>query len=138
MSAKNRAINKSLRRTDLESFVAENGLLDSIQLRRLKRWDVLDSLRSDLAPADINELWDYANEQLKHLDPIQTRTGVLVGEHDPRVQEFFEARRGIYLAQLELFKLLDNPTESESKIREIQSQIVEHYSKISSSRNTNT
>lgn len=138
MSAKNRAINKSLRRTDLESFVAENGLLDSIQLRRLKRWDVLDSLRSDLAPADINELWDYANEQLKHLDPIQTRTGVLLGEHNPRVQEFFEARRGIYLAQLELFKLLDNPTESESKIREIQSQIVEHYSKISSSRNTNT
>lgn len=138
MSAKDRAIRKSLRRSDLESFVADNGLLDSIQLRRLKRWDVLDSLRSDLAPADINELWDYANEQLKHLDPIQTRTGVLVGEHDSKVQELFEARRGLYLAQVELFKLLDNPSEVKSRVGEIRSQIVEHYATLNRLRNTNT
>jgi hypothetical protein len=138
MSAKDRAINKSLRRTDLESFVADNGLLDPIQLRRLKRWDLLDSLRSDLAPADINELWEYANEQLKHLDPIQTRTGVLLGEHDPIIQELFEARRGTYLGQLELFKLLDNPSEVKSKVVEIRSQLIEHYSTINNLRNTTT
>jgi hypothetical protein len=138
MSAKDRAIRKSLRRSDLESFVADNGLLDPIQLRRLKRWDVLDSLRSELAPADINELWEYANEQLKHLDPKQTLDGVLVGEDDPIIQELFEARRGIYLAQVELFKLLDNPSEVKSRVGEIRLQIVEHYATLKRLRNTKT
>jgi hypothetical protein len=137
MSAKDRENNKALTRSDLESFRAENGQLDPIQARRLKRWEALDSLRADLAPADINDLWEYANEQLKHLDPTQTRTGVLVGEHDPKVQELFEARRGIYLGQLELFKLLDNPSEVKSRVGEIRSQIVEHYATINSLRNTN-
>lgn len=138
MSAKDRAIRKSLRRSDLESFVADNGLLDPIQLRRLKRWDVLDSLRSELAPADINELWEYANDQLKHLDPKQTLDGVLVGDHDPKVQELFEARRGIYLAQVELFRLLDNPSEVKSKVAEISSQVVKHYATLTRLRNTTT
>jgi len=135
MSAKDRAINKALKRSDLESFVAKNGQLDPIQARRLKRWEELDSLRSDLAPADINDLWQYVNDQLKHLDPKQTIDGVLLGEHDPIIRELFEARRGIYLAQLELFELLDNPREVEDKVSLIQSLIEQHYATLQRTRN---
>ena len=135
MSAKDRKINKALKRSDLESFVAKNGQLDPIQARRLKRWKELDSLRSDLAPADINELWQYVNDQLKHLDPKQTIDGVLLGEHDPIIRELFEARRGIYLAQLELFELLDNPREVGDKVSLIQSLIEQHYATLQRTRN---
>jgi len=134
MSAKDRAINKALKRADLESFVAKNGQLDPIQLRRLRRWEILDS-KSNLAPADINDLWQYVNDQLKHLDPKQTIDGVLLGEHDPIIRELFEARRGIYLAQLELFELLDNPREAEDKVSLIQSLIEQHYATLQRTRN---
>ena len=50
----------------------------------------------------------------------------------------FEARQGIYLAQVELFKLLDNPLEVKSRVGEIRSQIAEHYATLNRLRNTKT
>jgi hypothetical protein len=133
MSAKNRKLNKLASATNLEAKVL-NGTANRIEK---ERYQALKSV-GDSVPADLNELWEYANEQLKHLDPKQTLDGVLVGEHDPKVQELFEARRGIYLGQLELFELWDQPVKVATKIKEIQSQLVENYLKINSSRNTTT
>jgi hypothetical protein len=133
MSAKNRKLNKLASATNLEAKVL-NGTANRIEKERNQ---ALKSV-GDSVPADLNELWEYANEQLKHLDPKQTLDGVLVGEHDPKVQELFEARRGIYLGQLELFELWDQPVKVATKIKEIQSQLVENYLKINSSRNTTT
>jgi len=133
MSAKNRKLNKLASATNLEAKVL-NGTANRIEK---ERYQALKSV-GDSVPADLNELWEYANEQLKHLDPKQTLDGVLVGEHDPKVQELFEARRGIYLGQLELFELWDQPVKVATKIKEIQSQLVENYLKINSSRNATT
>lgn len=131
MSAKGRGINKGLSAKDLRQKVL-NGTANRIEK---ERHQALESIAGSV-PADLNELWEYANEQLKHLDPKQTLDGVLVGEHDPKVQELFEARRGIYLGQLELFKLWDQPVKVATKIKEIQSQLVENYLKIDILRNT--
>jgi hypothetical protein len=133
MSAKGRAINKGLSAKDLRAKV----LSGSANRIERERDQALKSV-GDSVPADLNELWEYANEQLKHLDPKQTLDGVLFGEHDPKIQELFEARRGIYLGQLELFKLWDQPVKVDTTIKEIQSQLVDNYLKINSSRNTNT
>jgi hypothetical protein len=132
MSAKDRALRKFSSFKDLEAKFQSNV---ANRIEREHYW-LLKSV-GESVPADINDLWEYANEQLKHLDPKQTLDGVLVGEYEPQVQELFEARRGIYLAQLELFKLWDQPVRVESKIKEIQSQLVQHYLNINSSRNTN-
>lgn len=133
MSAKNRKLNKLASATNLEAKVL-NGTANRIEK---ERHQALESIVGSV-PADLNELWKYANEQLKHLDPKQTLDGVLVGDHDPKIQELFEARRGIYLGQLELFKLWDQPVKVATKIKEIQSQLVEHYLTINSLRITNT
>lgn len=133
MSSKNRKMNKALSIKDLEARVL-GGTASRIDK---ERYLALKSV-GDSVPADINELWQYANENLKHLDPKITLDGVLVGEHDLRVQELFEARRGIYLAQLELFKLWDQPVKVSTKIKEVQSQLVKHYLTINNLRNTNT
>ena len=133
MSAKGRGINRGLSAKDLREKVL-TGTANRIEK---ERHQALESIVGSV-PADINELWDYANEQLKHLDPKQTLDGVLVGDHDPKVQELFKARRGIYLSQLALFELWDQPVKVATKITEIQSQLVEHYLTINSLRNTNT
>jgi hypothetical protein len=131
MSAKDRALRKLASFKDLEARV-QSGTANRIEK---ERYQALKSV-GDSVPADLNELWQYANEQLKHLDPKQTLDGVLVGDHDPKIQELFEARRGIYLAQLELFELNDQPVKVDTTIKEIQSQLVENYLKIDSLRNT--
>ena len=133
MSAKNRKLNKLASATNLEAKVL-NGTANRIEK---ERHQALESIVGSV-PADLNELWKYANEQLKHLDPKQTLDGVLVDDHDPKIQKMFEARRGIYLGQLELFKLWDQPVKVATKIKEIQSQLVEHYLTINSLRITNT
>ena len=133
MSAKGRGINRGLSAKDLRDKVL-NGTANRIEK---ERHQALESIVGSV-PADLNELWAYANEKLKHLDPNQTLDGVLVGDHDPKVQELFEARRGIYLGQLELFKLWDQPVKVATKIKEIESQLVENYLKINNSRNTTT
>lgn len=130
MSAKDRAINKSLTRSELESFVAKNGQLDHIQRGRMRRWKLLDYRTKGLAPADINELWAYVNEKLAHLDPKYTISGVLEGKHELLIEQLFEARRGIYLAQIEIFKLMDNPLNNYARILGIQSEVARHYNTI--------
>lgn len=133
MSAKDRALSKLASLKDLEAKV-QSGSANRIEK---ERYQALKSV-GDSVPADINDLWEYANEQLKHLsNPQHTLDGVLVGEHDPKVKELFEARRGIYMAQLELFKLWDQPVKVDTKIKEIQSQLVEHYTTINNLRTTN-
>jgi uncharacterized protein (DUF433 family) len=138
MSAKYRAINRSLTRSELEAlakseleaYVAKNGQLDHIQRNRIRRWKLLDYRTKGLAPADIKEIWAYANEKLKHLDPKYTINGTLEGEHDLSTQFLFEARRGIYLAQLEIFKLMDNPLNDYALILSVQSEVARHYNTI--------
>ena len=133
MSAKYRRLSKLASLKDLEAKV-QSGSANRIEK---ERYQALKSV-GDSVPADINDLWEYANKQLKHLsNPQHTLDGVLVGEHDPKVQELFKARRGIYLAQLELFKLWDQPVKVDTKIKEIQSQLVEHYTTINNLRTTN-
>jgi len=133
MSAKNRALSKLVGVKDLEAKV-KIGTANRIEN---ERYQALKSV-GESVPADLNDLWEYANEQLKHLDPKQTLDGVLVGDHEPIIQELFEARQGIYLAQLELFNLWDQPVKVDIKIKEIQSKLVENYLKINLLRNSNT
>ena len=133
MSAKDRALRKFSSFKDLEAKFQSNV---ANRIEREHYW-LLKSV-GESVPADINDLWEYANEQLKHLDPKQTLDGVLVGEYDPQVQELWSAVQGIYLAQNELIRLWAQPVKVESKIKEIKSQLVDYFLTINSLRNTNT
>jgi len=132
MSAKDRALSKFSNFKDLETKF-QNNVANRIE--RENYW-LLKSV-GDSVPADLNELWEYANEQLKQSD-AKALDGVLVGEYDPQVQELWSAVQGIYLAQNELIRLWAQPVKVESKIKEIKSQLVDYFLTIDSLRNTNT
>lgn len=132
MSAKDRALSKFSNFKDLETKF-QNNVANRIE--RENYW-LLKSV-GDSVPADLNELWEYANEQLKQAG-AKALDGVLVGEYDPQVQELWSAVQGIYLAQNELIRLWAQPVKVESKIKEIKSQLVDYFLTIDSLRNTNT
>jgi hypothetical protein len=132
MSAKDRALTKFSSFKDLETKF-QNNVANRIE--RENYW-LIKSV-GDSVPADLNELWEYANEQLKQSD-AKALDGVLVGEYDPQVQELWSAVQGIYLAQNELIRLWAQPVKVESKIKEIKSQLVDYFLTINSLRNTNT
>lgn len=132
MSAKDRALSKFSTFKDLETKF-QNNVANRIE--RENYW-LLKSV-GDSVPADLNELWEYANEQLKQAG-AKALDGVLVGEYYPQVQELWSAVQGIYLAQNELIRLWDQPVKVESKIKEIKSQLVDYFLTINSLRNTNT
>ena len=132
MSAKDRALRKLASFKDLEAKF-QNNVANRIE--REHYW-LLKSV-GDSVPADLNELWEYANEQLKQAG-AKALDGVLVGEYDPQVQELWSAVQGIYLAQIELIRLWAQPVKVESKIKAIKSQLVDYFLTINSLRNTNT
>jgi hypothetical protein len=132
MSAKDRALRKLASFKDLEAKV-QSGTANRIEKERYQALKSVD----DSVPADIDDLWKYANEQLKQWG-AKALDGVLVGEYDPKVQELWGAVQGIYLVQNELIRLWAQPVKVESKITEIKSQLVENYLKINSSRNATT
>ena len=132
MSAKDRALSKFSNFKDLETKF-QNNVANRIE--RENYW-LLKSV-GDSVPADLNELWEYANEQLKQAG-AKALDGVLVGEYDPQVKELWSAVQGIYLAQNELIRLWAQPVKVESKIKEIKSQLVDYFLTIDSLRNTNT
>ena len=132
MSAKNRKLRKLSSFKDIEERFRNN---TANRIERARYWEIKSM--ADSVPADFNELWDYAEKQLKQFG-FKAQEGVLVGEYPPSVQELWNAVKGIFLAQTELIRLWDQPVRVESKIKEIQSQLVQHYLNINSSRNTNT
>jgi hypothetical protein len=132
MPANRRATSKLSSFKDLEAKFKSNV---ANRVERERYW-LLKSV-GESVPADIDNLWEYANEQLKQ-SGAKALDGVLVGEHDPKVQELWSAVQGIYLAQNELIRLWAQPVKVESKIKEIKSQLVDYFLTINSLRNTNT
>jgi len=131
MSAKDRAINKSLNIRELRAKV-QNGTANRIEIERVNQ---INSLSASV-PANINDLWEWANDKLKYLIPDHPISEPLEGEHDSIIRELFEARREAYLAQLELFELWDQPVKAQTRINEISSKFVEAYLTIDRLRNT--